>query len=581
MSVAAPTAEDASPARPTPGRVRRLIQRALQPKTIILGTAVIVVAYLAIVPIIYLVLGTFVGPEGLTLDSFRRAYSTADFTELAFNSATFAIGATTVSLTIGSLLAFLTERTDVRWKRVIFASALVPLVIPGLLYTISWIFLLSPRIGIYNKVLEPIFGPGALDVFTIGGLIFVEGLAEAPVAFLLMVAAFRSMDPSLEESAMMSGVPVRTLFRKITLPLVRPALFGAFLLTFVKNLQTFEGPALLGVPGNVWVFTSEIWRSLNFLPPDYGAAGALSLTLVAVTTVGMWIYYRSTRGAKRYQTISGKGFRPRTIPLGRMRGPVSNAVIVYFFLTIVVPVMMLVYMSTQKFYSIPTLDKLGRASLDSYREVLARPETLDAFVHSFVLSIATGLIVLGLAALVSWFTVRSRVRGRWLLDNLMLLPLSLPGLVIGVSLLFVYLRFPLPIYGTLWILLIAYVTGKLPHGMRYASASMYQIGSDLDESAQVSGASWLEVFRRIYLPLLFPGLFAGFLFIVLTTMRELGSSLLLYSPGNEVISTMIWEMYANGQFTQLAALGVILIGISLCIVTAAHYVARRYGFQAR
>jgi iron(III) transport system permease protein len=579
------TVADGAERRPSPGlidRPRRIDwRRLLSIQTLVVGLTVLVVAYLALVPIIYLLWGTFFDESGFTLENLINTYAADGLAPLLGVSTVFAFGATVVSLVTGTFLAFLTERTDIGFKKLIFVSALVPLVIPGILYTISWIFLASPRIGLYNKVLEPLLGPGFIDIFTVGGMIIVEGLSETPVAFLLMVAAFRSMDPSLEESAMTSGIPLRAIFWRITMPLARPALFGAFLLLIVKNFQSFETPALLGLPSGIWMFTSKIWLALNQLPADYGGAGALSLSLLAITSVGMWIYYRSTRGGKRFQTITGKGFRPRTLRLGRWRGVLTAAMLLYFMVAIAIPVLILLYMSTQPFYSVPSIQSLSNMTIDNYVYIFEFPQVATSFQNSFILSIGAGFIVMLLAAVVSWITIRTKLPGRWALDNLMLLPLVMPGLVVGVALLFVYLRSPIAIYGTLWILLIAYVTTKLPYGARYASVSMHQIGQELEESAQTSGANWSEVFRNVYLPLLFPGLLVGFLYVVLTSMRELGSSLLLYSPGNEVVSTMIWEMYQNGQFTQLAALGIVLIAVLVTIVVVAQRLGRRFGIQAQ
>jgi iron(III) transport system permease protein len=562
---------------PNPRRSRL----SLSPKTLILSTTVIIVAFLALVPLLFLLWGTFVDDGRFSMSSFRSAYETDGLGELVVNSSLFAFGATVVSISIGTFLAFMTERTDIAFKRVVFACALMPLILPGILYTIAWIFLASERIGVINQLLSPIFGSSILNVFSIAGMVMVEGTAEAPVAFLLMVAAFRSMDPSLEESAMTSGVPMRTLFWRITLPLARPALFGAFLLLLVRNFQAFEAPALLGLPNGIWMFTSRIWLALNQLPADYGSAGALSLSLLAITTLGMYIYYRSVSRQKQFQTVTGKGYRPRTLPLGKWRGPATFAIGLFFVFGLLLPVFILVYMSTQSFYSTPSWTTLSNMTWDNYTYVLEFPTALRSLRNSIVLSIGAGAFVMLLSAVSSWLTVKTKLRGRWLLDNLMTLPLAMPGLVIGVALLFVYLRVPIPIYGTMWILLIAYTTNKLPYGMRYATASMHQIGNELEESAATSGATWFEIFRRVHLPLLFPGLFAGFLYVLLTTMRELGSSLLLYSPGSEVVSTMIWEMYQNGQFTELAALGTMLIAFLIAIVFVAQRLARRFGVRSQ
>lgn len=565
---------------PKPKRMKFDWRRIATPKTLIIVAVVAVIGYLSLVPLLYLLWGTFFDASGFTTEAFDRAYSSTGLGELIANSTIFAVGATMVSVVMGTLLAFLTERTDVPLKRLIFAGSLIPLIIPGILYTIAWIFLASPRIGLINRVLEPIFGPGAFDVFSLTGMILVQGMDNAPLVFLLMVAAFRSMDPSLEESALMSGASLPRVFRKITLPLAKPALFAAFLIMAVKNIEAFETPALLGMPKGIWVFTSRIWRVLDTHPADYGQAGAYSLSLLLITSLGIYFQTRFSRRGKAYQTVTGKGFRPRPMPLGRFRNLIGAGLLFYFFIAIVLPAFILLYMSTQPFYQVPSVDTMTNMTFENYRYVFDHPQTMRAFRNSFVLGIGAATLVMFGTAVASWLVVRSKLPGRWLVDNLAFVPLVIPGLVLGVSLLFVYLRFPVAIYGTMFILLISYVTRYMPYGMRYASTSMYQIGGELEESAQVSGASWWQTFRRVNLPLLVPGLMAGWIYIVMTSVRELSSSILLYSPGNEVLAVMIFEQYENGQFTELAALGTLLIGALVVLVYAAQRLGANIGVKS-
>jgi iron(III) transport system permease protein len=575
--------QPAAPGRSDLRSGRRTIDwsRVFTTKHIILAVVVLTITYLAVVPLGYLLWGTFWDGRNLTVDPFERAYTTTGLGALVWNSLWFAFGATLVSVVIGTGLAYLTERTDIPFKKLIFIASLVPLIIPGILYTISWIFLGSPRIGIFNQWLEPIFGPGFLNIFSLPGMIIVQGFDNAPLVFLLMVAAFRAMDPSLEESALMSGARMSRVFRGITLPLVKPALFAAILIMMVRNLEAFETPALLGMPSGIWVFTSRIWRVLNSYPVDYGQAGAYSLSLLLLTTAGIYLQSRFSQRSKQFETVTGKGFRPRAMPLGRWRKPITVAVLVYFFIAIVMPALVLVYMSTQPYYSVPSPQTLTNLSWENYEYIFNHSQTMRSFRNSFVLGIATATAVMFFAAIASWLVIRGRVPGRWLVDNLAFLPLVIPGLVLGVALIFIYLRFPIAIYGTLWILFIAYCTRYMPYGMRYASASTYQIGGELEESAHVSGATWWQTFRRVNLPLLMPGLIAGWIYIVMSSVRELSSSILLYSPGNEVLAIMIWEQYENGQFTELAALGVIMIGLLVVLVLAALRLGAKIGVQSR
>lgn len=554
--------------------------RVFQLQSIIVAAGILLVAWLALVPIAYLLWATFYNGESLTLEFFAEAYgSSTGLTRMAVNSFVFALGSTILSVFVGTALAYLCVRTDVPFKPLVFASSLIPLIIPGILYTIAWIFLLSPRIGLINAMIEPFFGEGVFNVFSIGGMILVEGLHSSPLAFLFMYAAFRSMDPSLEESALMNGARLPQVLRRVTLPLTKPALYAAVLVMGIRAIESFEVPALLGLPAEIYVFTSRIWRSLDRFPPSYGEAGALALLLLAITAVGLYCQSRLSRKTRTFQTISGKGFRPHPMELGKLRWPAAILILMYFLFAVVMPCLVLLYASTQPFYSVPSAESLSNMTFDNYAAVLDSNIVKRATTNSLLLGIGTATAVMFVMAIMAWVVVRTKARGRLLLDNLTFLPLSIPGLVMGVALLFVYLRFPAPIYGTILILFVAYFTRYMPYGMRYASTSMYQIAGELEESAYTSGASWWQTFRRIYLPLLMPGLLAGWVYIVMVSFRELSSSILLYSPGNEVLSVLIFSMWENGQFTQLSALGIMMIAILVVIVAIAQKLGAKVGVR--
>ncbi|MPZ88335.1 MAG: ABC transporter permease subunit [Nitriliruptorales bacterium] len=566
--------------RPLSGLANRLDWRRLfQPQVLIILTVVIIVGYLAMVPVLYLLWGTFYDGATLTLRFFGEAYSAFGLGEMISNSFSFAIGSTVLSVTLGTTLAYLTVRTNVPFKGLLFAASLVPLIIPGILHTIAWIFLASPRVGLFNRLLEPIVGPGFFNIFTMWGMMFVEGLHLSPLVFLLMFAAFRSMDPSLEESALMSGARLPTVLRRVTLPLAKPAMYASILIMGVRALEAFEVPALLGIPNGVWVFTSRIWRVLNQFPANYGQAGAYALSLLALTTVGVFWQSRLSNRGKSFQTVTGKGFRPHPMDLGVWRWPATALVLSYFVFAVVMPVLILVYASFQPFYSVPSMASLQSFTLENYAYTLTNSQALRASRNSLMLGIGTATVVMFLMAIASWLVVRTKTPGRWMIDNLSFLPLTIPGLVMGVALLFVYLRFPIPVYGTIWILFIAYFTRYMPYGMRYASTSMYQISGELEESAQTSGATWWQTFRRVNLPLLMPGLLAGWIYIVMVSVRELSSSILLYSPGNEVLSILIWEQWENGQFTELASLGVLMVLALVALVVIAQRLGAKVGVQ--
>ncbi|GAA0999727.1 iron ABC transporter permease [Acrocarpospora macrocephala] len=549
------------------------------PKLIIIIAVAGAIGYLALVPLYYLLWGTFFDASGFTLGGFATAYGDSRIGSLIGNSLWFAAGSAVLSLVVGTSLAYLNVRTDVPFKALFFAASIIPLIIPGILYTISWIFLASPDIGLINKALEPVFGPAAVDIFTIWGMIWVEGLHLSPIVFLLMVAAFRSMDPSLEESALMCGASRLQVFRKITVPLTRPAIVAAVLVMAVRSLESFEVPALLGLQNGIYVFTSRIYFVLRSYPPDLAAAGALALGLLVLAVLGVAISNLVGRAGKSFQTVTGKGFRPRPMELGKWRPVMGAAIVCYFLLTVAAPLVVLLYTSLLKFYQAPSMAALRSMSLDNYVELLGLSQAATALRNSLFLGVATATLVMAVMAIAAWITVRSRIPGRQLIDQFAFVPLVIPGLVLGLALSFVYLRSPIPIYGTIFILLIAYVTRYMPYGMRYSVTSMQQIATELEESAQVSGASWWQTFRRVLLPLLAPGLLAGWIYILVVSFRELSSSILLYSPGNEVLSILIFEQYENGQFTVLAALGVVMVLTLVVLVTVAYKLGAKVGLR--
>jgi iron(III) transport system permease protein len=561
-------------------RVRRS-RLVPSPQSLALLAVVALIAYLALVPLGYLLWSTFFDGGRPTLGNFTAAYGNEAFSlqSMIWNSLRFALGATSVSIVIGTLLAYVVVRTDVPFRGLIFGAALVPLIMPGVLNTIAWVFLASPRIGWINQILEPMLGPEFFNIFSMSGMIFVEGMSQSSLVFLLMYTGFRSMDPSLEESALMGGARLSTVFRRITLPLAKPALYAAVLIMTVLALEAFETPTLLGLPSGIWVFTSRIYRVLSEFPVNYGEAGAYSISLLVLTTAGVLWVSRLNRKKSSFETVTGKGFRPRPMELGRWRWPVAAAVLSYIFVSVVLPITVLLYTSTQPYYSVPTRQSLSNMTWDNYRHTFNSSQALGSVGNSLLLAVGTATVIMFLTAIGAWLVVRTNVRGRWMVDNLAFLPLTVPGIVMGVALLTIYLRIPLEIYGTLWILFIAYCTRYMPYGMRYASAGIYQVSGELEESAQTSGAGWWQTFRRILLPLMLPGLLAGWIYIVMVSIRELSSSILLYSPGNEVLSIYIWELWENGQVTELSAAAVVLMSMLVVLVVAARKFGSRFGVQ--
>lgn len=531
-----------------------------------------VIGYFTIGPIAYLINGTFSGESGFTLEFLRSAYTAPGIGDTILTTVLYAVGSAIFAVVVGATLAFVVARTDTPAKSLMIAASLVPLIIPGVLHTIAWLLLASPEIGALNAL------PGVeLNIFSMWGMMFVQGLHTAPLVFLLTLTAFRSMDPSLEEASLAAGSSIPRMLRKVTLPLALPALLGSLIIAIVTGLESFEVPVLLGAYEGNRVVTSEIWNALNAYPTQYGHAGAYALGLLLLTISGVYLYSRVLRHGKRYATVTGKGFRPRTIALGPYRWVAAAFVALYFIVAIILPILILLYASTQGIYAAPSVENLKKMSWENYHSVFNNPDSATSLRNSLILAVSSATTVIAIMGFTAWYMARSKIRGRWLLDAVSSVPLAIPSVVIGVALLFVYLRAPVPIYGTLWILFIAYVTRYLPYGMRYASSAMAQISVELDEASEVAGASVLRTLRKIVFPLLTPGLMAGWIYIFIVSIRELASSLLLYSPGNQVLSILIWEEYQNGSIGGLSAVGTLLIAALVFFVTIMLVISRRAG----
>jgi len=577
-----PTTEPMT-SEPTP--LRPLALPRIDAKWLIIGASCALAAWLSLVPLGFLVWQSFLTPQTaemparFTWENYTTAYFSAETVSLFGNSVVFGAGSSVVAFMSGTFFAWVNERTNTPFKSLFFALSLIPLVIPAILFTVSWILLASPKIGMLNFALRELFDTDFVfvDIYSLGGMIFVDGMHQSPLAFLLMTAAFRAMDPALEESAMMSGATVPQIAWRVTFKLAWPAALAALLILFVRAVESFEVPTLLGLPVGIEVYTSSIYQAIQRYPSDVGLASAYAVVLLLIAFLCIYAQSRVASEVGKFSTVTGKGFRPRVMNIGRWRYLTAAIFVTYLLFIVALPFLVLVWCSLQKFYSAPTVSAMQNLTFDSYRAVFDYPNIGMVIWNSAVLATASATIIMLVTSVLAWIVIRTRLPGRWVIDSLTSLPIVFPGLVLGLAIMICYLHVGSGIYGTLWIMLIAYATRFMPYGMRYSTTSMLALHKELEESAAMSGASWRVMFRRIVLPLLKPGLIAGWIYIVIVSVRELSSSILLYSPGSEVISIMIWEYWQNGQYVELSALGVILIVALFCFVLAAQLVSRRFG----
>ncbi len=554
-------------------------------QSLILIGCTALVLYLAGIPLLMLLYGSIrsapIGEPGATytIQNYIKAYFDKEFYLLLGNSIYYALGTCGLTFVIGTFLAWVSERTNTPFKKLFIVMSLIPFIIPGILSTISWILLLSPKIGLINIVVKQLLGleSAPFNVYSMWGMIWAESIHLYPLVFLLMSAAFRNMDTSLEEAALTAGSSTVQTFWRVTLPLMRPAMFSVLLINFIRGIEAFEVPALIGVPAKISVFTTKIFLAIHQFPSDFGLAGAYAVTLLVISTVGVLVYGRITRREERYATVTGKGYRPRVIDLGKWKYATLAISFLIFLLAVIFPVFVLLWSSFIPYYGVPSKELMQKMTWANYQYILNYPLALTAFKNSFYLSAGSATLVMLLTSVIAWITVKTKLPGRGFLDTMTFIPIAMPGIVLGVSLIWVYLTLPIPIYGTIWVLLLAYMTKYIPYGIRAASASMIQINKELEEASLTAGGTWFQTFRKIILPLLMPGFTAGWIYISIIALRELSTSILLYSYNSTVLSIMAFDLWEGGQYTYVCALGVMMVLLLVVMAATARKLGAKIG----
>lgn len=517
-------------------------------------------------------------PDGsfgeFTLRFYEQLFSGRFFLPSLRNTLIYAFGSAAIAIVVGTVQALIVERTNTPGRKLAFFAAIISLGVPHILYVVAWLLLLGRSGPVNDAIMSVLQREQAIDVYSMWGMALIEGVGFVPLTFLLMSAVLRSMDASFEEAAIMAGAGPLRAFWAITLRMGVPALCALATLIFVRTFESFEVPALVGLAGNINVLTTTIYQSMHRTGmPSYGEAGAYSVTLVGIVTVLLIWQSRLSRYAHRYQTITGKGFRPRILDLGAWRH-LSAAVLVMLFLVVaVIPLAMLVFTSFQPFYDGVNLAALGRLTLENYSVLLGPGSFRDAVVNTLVLGASTATIVVPFTALCAWLVVR-RVPGAAALDHLATLPLVFPAIILSVAFLDVFVNMPLPLYGTLLSVIIASTVRYMPYGMRYAFTGALQIHPDLEAAATISGAARAALFRRIVMPLLAATLVSSWLVVFLLSVQAVSLPLLLVGPGSEVMAVTLFELWQNGQVTELASMGVVWIALMTAVSTLFHMMTR-------
>lgn len=549
-----------------------VVRDATQAATLGLGVAALLlfIGY----PLCWLALGALGLPAQFSVQFLVRAFSQPGNVAALTNTAILALGVGLLSVVLGVPVAWATARTDLPMRNVFHGLVGLAYILPPYLTSIAYIILLGPNAGYLNRVIAWAGVHGSpVNIFSAAGVTFVIAMHVYAIPYFLAYGALQSVDPSLEESARMLGARRWTMLCRITLPLIAPAITGGALLAAINSIALFGPQAFLGLPAQIVYLPTRIYGALGAYPPRFADASALSIVLVLVTVLGLFVQRRYL-GRRSFVTVGGRGARPAHHALGALRWPLALVILVVVALSSIAPLTVLVAAAFSKVWTdAPTVNNLTLANFAVAlvdNQIAAR-----GIANSFKLAAAAATLAVLIGLAIAYLDVRTRMRGRRLLDYLAILPLGLPGTVLAVALLQAFIRFPVAIYGTVWILLLAYVVRSMPIAVRGANSALRQVDASLEEAARVAGASWLTTIRRILLPIMRSNLMLAWLLVFIPALGELSATILLYTNGTETISVAIFRLSDLGQLEVVAALSTVLIVVILLATLLTQWLAGR------
>jgi iron(III) transport system permease protein len=564
----------------------KMIARALPQfsiATLLMLLVLLLCAALVVYPVVFIIAESLnVGEPGVFPPeeiSFHNFAVMKDDVGVLVNTLLVAGAATVMAVVIGFLLAWILTRTNIPGRSRLERLMELPYYMTPLVGAMAWGILASPKTGLLNQIWRVCGGRSdVFDIYSPLGIAWVMALFEGTVAFVMISAAMKSMDPSLEESSRVLGAGKMRTALRITLPLVAPGVLSATVFVFAEMLGAFAAAFVLGIPGRFYVVTTAIWESTQSFPPDYGRAAALGLSLFAAMVVALTIAKLIMRKGS-YATISGKAFRPRPVDAGAARWLLLAIAWGYIVLSVILPLAALLLTSFQRFATVILPDSIF--TLGNYRTALSTGTLGQAFINSLVLGLSVATIGVPVIGVLTWVIYRSKLRGRTAVEYVLMFPQAVPRLIFGLGLLWAWINIPIPIYGTLWLLGIAYFTVFLPLGLRTLAGVVLQIDRSLEECARVCGASWTHQMRTVSLPLLRPGIAAAWLLIFIASVRELGASVFLMGPQSKVVSPAIINAWLSSSSELSAAMAMILTGTVFTAVIMLFAVARKLtGSQA-
>lgn len=552
----------------------------LNTRTALTPGLIVIVGFLTVCPVVMLVFGSF--SEGLgafgrfTLEKYIQSYTDPDFADIIVNTVIFTIGAAFVATVLALFLAYLNTRTNIPFKFLFRIISIIPMMIPHILFSVSWVLLLNPSNGLINLLLREVLNlkDSLFNIYTLPGMILVEGLLDLPIAYLIIAPAMASFDVSLEESSRVCGASNLRTLTKVTLPVLRPAILASFILVIVRSLASFAVPSVIGMPGRIYVLATHIYRIIaTGYATDYGMAAAVGMSALAASITLIYLYRYLTSESEKYVTISSRGYRPTVIDLKNAKYPLFGIVGILSFILIVLPVIVLFYTSFIPYSMVPGAKAFSLMSWKNWLEVFRDPISLLSLKNSVFLGIVGATLGTVLSIFIAYVIVKVRSIASGVLESLSFLSFSFPGIVIGVGFMWFFVRTPL--YATIWSLLIGYIATYLPYGVRPLTSAFVQIHSHLEESSRVCGAGTLYTLRRIVIPLLIPGIVSGWILMATMFVRELTLSVVLSRPGTEVLAVQILRFAEDGLWGKLSALGIMMIAISTTLVVIASLIGAK------
>jgi iron(III) transport system permease protein len=566
----------ATVAEPTvPVRRRR---RRLTGRTVFMLVTIAVLVYLVLGPLLVLVVGSFQDTTIGLIVQPPIPWSAKNYADVLFNSALVDVLWTTFLFTAGSLafafvvsfgLSMLIERTDMPWSNLIFILVVAPSGIPTVILAISWSLMVNPTNGVVNVAVRDLFGltgsTGPFNVYTVPWMILIQGMALVPLTFLLITASLRGMSNTLEDAGRASGAKNSVILRTITIPLLKPAIIGALVYQFVTVVSVLDIPLIIGRPGGVSVLSTKIYDASNPVVglPNNGVASAYGVLLLVLSLAPLYVYNRIIRQSDAYVTVTGKGRMPTALKLGRWKPVALFLSFGYVAVSFLLPLVVLVWSSLQPYLGAFDVESLIRMTTSAYQSVIHDSVFHRGLWNTFVLGVSASLIAMVISTAVSWIIVRTRSRYVTLLDVLAFMPHAFPGVVIGLATLFLYLLLPVPVYGTIWIIVLAMSTQFIGLGTRLTTGGIAQIQVGLEEASRISGGSGWQTTRYVLLPLLRPVIFNGLLVVFLASIQNLTLPLMLGTGDNTVMATLIYGRWFDGDGPGTAALGVVLTVVTL------------------